>query len=135
MWLLGSNLSVYACYFTWIQHRNLCLWFTLTIMQFSHSFLYKYLNFYCAKVFVFFMMDDVKFVEKSYCRSICLLQGVKTDCQTSFYGFELKELHRNNSFYLFDFFSFCSGKSMILMPDLLICARMGPWRCLLVNQC
>lgn len=72
------------------------------------------------------MMDDVKFVEKSYCRSVCLLQGGKTDCQTSFYGFELKELHWNNSFYLFDFFSSCSGKSMVLMPDLLIYARMGP---------
>lgn len=50
------------------------------------------------------MIDDVKFVEKSYCRSIFLLQGGKTECQSPFYGFELKEMHRNNSFYLFDLF-------------------------------
>lgn len=59
---------------------------------------YNYLIFCCAK----WMMDDVTFAKKSYCRSFCLFQGGKTDHPILFYGFELKPLHRNNSFYLFE---------------------------------
>jgi len=77
------------------------------------------------------MIDDVKFVEKSYCRSIFLLQGASLSSHKNvkalFYGFELKEMHWNNFFYLFDFSpSSCSGKNMISLADLLIHARMGP---------
>ncbi len=66
---------------------------------------YKYLIFCCAKC----MMDDVTFAEKSYCRLICLFQGRKTDRTILFYGFVLKPLHWNNSFYLLEFFIFLAA--------------------------